>query len=194
MDNASTRNSSRSEFLALALARNPALRTLGVQAEAAGLTLRSTRFGNRPDFAIGPQVEYTRSEQIYGLGVTIALPFWDLRKGEIQTATAEQQRTLAEIEKARLEIAGAVTKAAENLEIARTQLALYTPAFLDRLKGFVAQAEQSYAQNATTLLIYLDAKRTYFDTLANYYESLGNVAEQRAELESAVGVPLELTP
>jgi outer membrane protein TolC len=47
---------------------------------------------------------------------------------------------------------------------------------------------------ATTLIIYLDAKRTYFDTLANYYESLGNVAEQRAELQSAVGVPLELKP
>ena len=126
--------------------------------------------------------------------MTIALPFWDLKKGEIQTATAEQQRTLAEIAKTRLEIASAVEKSAENLEIARTQLALYTPTFLDRLKGFVAQAEQSYAQNATTLLIYLDAKRTYFDTLANYYESLGNVAEQRAELESAVGVPLELMP
>ena len=33
---------------------------------------------------------------------------------------------------------------------------------------------------------------TYFDTLASYYDALGNVAEQRAELESAVGVPLDL--
>ena len=128
------------------MARNPSLRTLGVQAEAAGLTLRSTRFGRRPDFAIGPQVEYTKNEQIYGVGVTIALPFWDRKQGEIQTATAEQQKALAEIEKTRLEITGAVTRTAENLELARNQLALYTPAFLDRLKGFVAQAEQSYAQ------------------------------------------------
>jgi cobalt-zinc-cadmium efflux system outer membrane protein len=182
------------DFVALAMARSPSLRTLGVQAEAAGLTLRSTRFGRRPDFAVCPQVEYTENEQIYGVGLTVALPFWDLKKGEIETATAEQKKTLAEIQKTRLEITGAVTKAAENLEVARNQLALYTPAFLDRLKGFVAQAEQSYAQSATTLIIYLDAKRTYFDTLANYYESLGNVAEQRAELESAVGVPLELKP
>lgn len=194
LDSAVMRRASSSEFLALALARNPSLRTLGVQAEAAGLTLRSTRFGRRPDFAVGPQVEYTKDEQIYGLGLTVALPFWDRKAGEIQTATAEQQKALAEIEKTRLEISGAVTKAAANLESARSQLALYTPAFLDRLKNFVAQAEQSYAQSATTLIIYLDAKRTYFDALANYYESLGNVAEQRAELESAVGVPLEFAP
>ena len=57
-----------------------------------------------------------------------------------------------------------------------------------------SQAEQGYAQSATTLLIYLDAKRTYFDTLADYYESLAKVAETRSDLESAVGVPLEIKP
>jgi cobalt-zinc-cadmium efflux system outer membrane protein len=182
-----------SGFLSLAMARNPSLRALGVQAEAAGLTLRSTRFGRRPDFAVGPQVEYTKDEQIYGLGVTIALPFWDRKQGEIQTATAEQDRTLAEIERTRLEIAGAVTKATNDLQLAREQLALYSPAFLDRLKSLVAQAEKSYAQSATSLLIYLDAQRTYFDTLASYYDALGHAAEMRAELEAAVGFPLELT-
>ena len=174
------------------MARNPSLRTLGVQAEAAGLTLRSTRFGRRPDFAVGPQVEYTKNEQIYGLGVTIALPFWDQKERRDSDGDRRAAEGAGGDRKDTPGNRGAVTKAAENLEVARTQLALYTPAFLDRLKGFVAQAEQSYAQSATTLIIYLDAKRTYFDTLANYYESLGNVAEQRAELESAVGVPLEL--
>lgn len=192
LEQAGTQPADQSEFLSLAMARNPSLRTLGVQAEAAGLTLRSTRFQRRPDFAVGPQVEYTKSEQIYGLGVTIALPFWDRSQGEIQTATAEQQRLLAEIEKTRLEIAGAVTKASKALQLAREQRALYSPAFLEQLKSLVAQAEKSYAQSATSLLIYLDAKRTYFDTLASYYDALGNVAEQRAELESAVGVPLDL--
>jgi len=38
----------------------------------------------------------------------------------------------------------------------------------------------------------LDAKRTYFDTLADYYEAIAEVASSRAALESAVGVPLEI--
>ena len=91
-------------YVALAMARNPSLHTLTMQAESAGLNLRATRFGRRPDFAVGPQVEYTANEQIYGFGVTVALPFWDQKKGEIQTATAEQQKARAEIEKTRLEI------------------------------------------------------------------------------------------
>ena len=92
----------------------------------------------------------------------------------------------------RAEIAGEVTKASATLQIAKEQLALYSPAFLEQLKNLMAQAEQGYAQSATTLLIYLDAKRTYFDTLADYYESLAKVAETRSDLESAVGVPLDL--
>ena len=181
----------RTDFVALALARNPGIRTEFRQAELSGLNLRSTRFGRRPDFAIGPSLEYLDNEQTYGLGVTMALPFWDQKKGAIETATAEQRKAIASLEKTRAEVAAEVTKAAANIEVAKNQLALYSPAFLDQLKAFMAQAEQGYAQNSTTLLIYLDAKRTYFDTVANYYEALGNVAENRAELESAIGVPID---
>ncbi len=185
---------SRTDFVALALARNPGIRTQLRQAEISGLTLRSTRFGRRPDIAVGPSVEYTDAEQIYGLQATLALPLWDQKNGEIDTATANQRKALAELEKTRAEVVAEVTKAAIKLDLAKQQLALYSPVFLDRLKAFTAQAEQGYAQNTTTLLIYLDAKRTYFDTLADYYESLGSVAENRAEVESAIGVPLELNP
>jgi cobalt-zinc-cadmium efflux system outer membrane protein len=181
-------------FVALALARNPALRAQELAAEKAGLSLRATRFGRRPDFAIGPTVEYLQDEQTYGIGVTLPLPFWDQKKGEIQTATAEQQKAFAELEKLRTEVRGEVTKSAEALRIASAQLALYSPEFMEKLKAFVQQAEQGYAQNATTLIIYLDAKRTYFGTLTDYYEALSKVAESRVDLESAVGVPLEVGP
>lgn len=185
---------SRADFVALALSRNPGIRTATRQAELAGLNLRSTRFGNRPDIAVGPTVEYLRNEQTFGLSATVALPLLDQKKGAIETATAEQRKALAELEKTRAEVAAEVTKAAANLNTAAEQLALYSPEFLERLKSFMAQAEQGYAQNTTTLLIYLDAKRTYFDALSDYYDALGNVAENRAELEAAIGVPLELNP
>jgi cobalt-zinc-cadmium efflux system outer membrane protein len=180
-----------SDFVALAMARNPSLRTHQAEASAAELKLRSTRFGRRPDFAVGPSLEYTATEQIYGISGTVALPLWDQKRGEIETASGEQRKAIAEIQKARNEIVGEVTKAAAELHAAREAAALYTPEFLAKLKAFVGQAEQSYAQSATTLIIYLDAKRTYFDTLSAYYESLGKVAAGSAELESAVGVPID---
>lgn len=182
------------DFISLAMARNPALQALDVEAERSGLNVKLTRMGNLPDFSVGPNVEYYEDEQIFSVSASMTLPVWDRKKGEIQTATAQQQQMLAEIQRVRLEIAGGVTATAANLGVASDQLALYPPAFLDKLRAFVKQAEEGYAQSATTLIIYLDAKRTYFDTLTSYYEALGRVAESRAELESSIGVPLELKP
>jgi len=182
------------DFISLAMARNPALKALEVEAEKSGLNVRLTRMGRLPDFSVGPNAEYYEDEQILSVSASMALPLWDQKKGEIQAATAQQQQTLAEIERLRLEIAGGVSGAAMNLNTARDQLALYQPAFLEKLRAFVKQAEEGYAQSATTLIIYLDAKRTYFDTLTNYYEALGRMAESRSELESSIGVPLDFKP
>jgi len=191
LQNAAPRGTSNN-YVTLAMTRNPSLRTQEMQAQLAGLNLRKARLGRRPDFAIGPRVEYTDREQTYGFGATVAIPLWNQSKGEIQTAAGEEQKEIAAVEKLQAEIAGAVIKAAATLDVSRDQLTLYTPAFLDRLKMFVAQAEKSYAQNATTVLIYLDAKRTYFEALASYYEAQGHFAASRAELESAIGVPVDL--
>jgi len=185
---------SLTDYLGLAMARNPAIRTQTRQVELAGLNLRATRLSRHPDVAVGPSIEYLDNEQTYGLGAAFALPLWDQKKGAIETATAEQKKAVAELEKTRAEVAAEVTRAGATLQTANEQLRLYSPAFLDQLKTLMAQAEQGYTQSATTLLIYLDAKRTYFDTLTDYYESLARVAETRSDLESAVGVPLEIKP
>ena len=176
---------------AFALSNNPALRIQLVENEKAGLGIKSAKLSGRPDFTVGPAFELDQEEQVYGLSISLPLPLWNSRKGEIQTATAAQKKALAETEMLRREIVNAVMAAEQNLITANSQLALYTPEFRDRLRALVGQAEKSYAQSATTLLIYLDARRTYFDTLADYNESLAEAARARAELESAVGVPLD---
>lgn len=182
------------DLVAKALAENPGLHVLATQAEVAALNIRQARLARKPDLTVGPSLEYSPSEQIVGVRVTLPLLNKDYGRGEVLSATAEQRKARAEIERLRREITGAVTQAATRLETARRQLALYTPDYLDQLKSVVAQAEHGYAQNATSLLIYLEAKRTYFDTLADYYDTIAGVARSRADLEAAVGAPLVPLP
>ena len=135
-------------------------------------------------------MEYTRDEQIVGLGVSMPLPFWDKKKGEIATATAAQEKALAELDKLRREILRDVTTAAHNLTAARESLAFYTPALRDKLKAALDAAAQSYSEGRTPLLLYLESQRTYFDTQADYFDTLQRLFETQAELESALGVSL----
>ena len=87
------------------------------------------------------------------------------------------------------EIAGAITKALNSRYFARTAGALHARV-LDKLKAFVNQAEKSYAQNATTVLIYLDAENP--STRSRVLQTSVTLPPVRAELESAIGVPVDL--
>ena len=180
----------QSTLLEQALTRNPVVKVQEAGAERTGLSLQSIRKSRLPDFKVGPSLEYTRDEQIVGLGVSLPLPFWDKKKGDIATATAEQEKALAELEKLRREILRDVTTAAQNLLAARDSLAFYTPALRDKLKVALDAAAQSYSEGRMPLLLYLESQRTYFDTQADYFETLQKLFEAQAELESAVGVPL----
>lgn len=178
-------------LLAKALGSNPAIQIQAAEVERSGLNLQSVRKSRLPDFKIGPNIEYTRDEQIVGLGISLPLPLWDKKKGEIATATAAQEKALAELENLRREIRRDVTLAAQNLTAAQESLAFYTPAVRDKLRAALDAAEAGYADGRTPLLLYLEAQRTYFDTQADYFDALQKVFEARADLESAVGQPLD---
>jgi cobalt-zinc-cadmium efflux system outer membrane protein len=181
---------SASACIEAALSSNLSLRMSARQAAVADLSMRAARLERRPDFGIGPSAEYTEEEQVIGLRVSLPLPIWDRKKGVIATAAAEQQKAWADVARVRAEIVRVTAEAAARYEAARDAAGLYTPEFLDRLKASVAQAEHGLANNATTLLVYLEAKQAYFDTLSDYYETLSSVAESRADLESAMGCAL----
>jgi cobalt-zinc-cadmium efflux system outer membrane protein len=180
----------QSTLLENALARNPAIKVQEAEAERTGLNLQSIRKSRLPDFKVGPNLEYTRDEQIVGFGLSLPLPLWNRKRGEIATATAEQEKALAELEKLRREILRDVTTADQNLTAARESLTFYTPALRDKLKAALDAAAQGYSEGRTPLLLYLEAQRTYFDTQADYFETLQKQFETQAELESALGVSL----
>jgi cobalt-zinc-cadmium efflux system outer membrane protein len=166
------------------------LKIQAAEVERTGLSLALTKKSRLPDFTIGPTVEYQKPEQVYGLGISLPLPLWDKKKGPITTATAEQQRALAELDTLRRDIVREVSSAAHLLTAARESLAIYTPAFRGKLKSALDNASQTYSEGRTSLLIFLETERTYYDTEAAYYETLQRLYDAQAALEAGLGMPL----
>lgn len=178
-------------LLNLALARNPSLRIQESEVERTGLSLALTRKSRLPDFTIGPTVEYQKPEQVYGLGISLPLPLWDRKKGAIATANAEQQRALAELDVLRRDIVREASSAWRLFTAAKESLAIYKPEFRARLKSALDTAAQTYAEGRTSLLIFLETQRTYYDTEADYFETLQKLYQAQAALEAALGVSLD---
>jgi cobalt-zinc-cadmium efflux system outer membrane protein len=176
------------------LVGNPSLKVQTAEVERTGLSLKSVQRSRLPDFTIGPDFEYKSDEQNIDLGIALPLPLWDRKSGEIATATAEQQKALAELDVLRNEIAGDVARAYHTLESAKASLSLYTPEFLNRLATLRDATAQSYADGRASILVYLEGQRTYFDTQADYLDTLGKLYGAVAELESASGLLLSEMP
>ncbi|ODU23962.1 MAG: hypothetical protein ABS95_02615 [Verrucomicrobia bacterium SCN 57-15] len=173
------------------LALNPTVKIQEVEIERTGLNLRLVRKSRYPDFTVGPGFETEPGLQVFSFGLSIPLPLWDKKQGPIAVASAEQERALGELDRLRQEILGRVTVASQNLAAVREALTSYTPDFFGRLKAALDTASQSYAEGRTPLLFFLETQRTFFETQASYFETLRRLYESQAELESAIGVPLE---
>ena len=171
-------------------ARNPSLRVQAADVERAGLSVQSVRKSRFPDFAVGPSVEYLNDEQTYDFTITLPLPLWDHKRGEIASAQAEQEKAQAEEDKLKQQISRDVVSAYQELRSANESLALFTPELFAKLKNALDAASQSYADGRTSLLVYLETQRSYFDTEADYYDTLQKLYDAQAALESAAGVPL----
>lgn len=178
------------DLLGVALNENPSLKVQLLEAQKAGLKVDAARLSRAPDFNVGPFVEYGRDEQVYGFGVSVPLPLWDQKTGAIESSNAEKVKAFGEVEKLKLEITQAVQTTLENFNASKDELSFYSGDFLKRLKSSMNQAQKSYESGGTTFLIFLDAKRTYFDAYASYYEALSKVSSSYSELQSAVGIPL----
>jgi len=176
---------------AFALANHPGIRAQLLQIELAQRTVEAARLGSKPDLTVNPVLGVSRDEQSLGIGLTVPLPMWNSGKGNVAVATAGQRRAQAELERLRQEVRQSVQSSQERIQRAQEELSLYTPEFLEELKNTMVRAEKVYAQNATSLLIYLEARRNYFDALSGYYEALGQRAQGLLELESAMGAAPE---
>ena len=178
-------------LLDLAMRRNPAIQLQAAEAERTGLSLQAIRKSRLPDVTVGPQVEYTRDEQTFDFGISLPLPLWNNKRGEIASATAEQEKTFAELDQLKKEILRDVTTAAKNYEAAKDSLAYYTPALREKLKNASEAAAQGYAEGRTPLLLYLETQRTYFEMQTDYFETLQKLYAAQADVESAAGIDLE---
>lgn len=173
--------------VARALRENLAYRAEVIALEKAGVEFEASRLDRYPDFTVGPSMEYAPDEQIYKFGVSIPIPVLNRNEGEIAVALAERRRAEAELVKLRREIVAAVEQAVAARHAGLKALSLYTPNFLGNIKRLAARAERGYAENSVPLLVYIEARRSYFETVADYYDTLGRVAEAQAELDAAIG-------
>lgn len=173
-------------LVALALERRPEIAAAGSAVELSRTNERLQHALAVPDVSVS--LDYTRQQGIpfYGVSASVPLQFFSRNQGEIQKAAVLRQQAESGLEATR-------ARTAAEVRLAYRECASRHEA-LERLAGVLDRSEQvrrtveyAYRSGNTTILDFLDAQRTWFETERAWEEALVGYHASRATLAILTG-------
>jgi cobalt-zinc-cadmium efflux system outer membrane protein len=177
-------------LVAVALEQHPSLRRQGRLVEQADNNLERERQARIPDLTLNGGYWREIGREAFGAGLTIPLPLWYQRQGEIAAATGTKHRTEAELHRSRNELGKAVHQDFQDAQTAAEQIDLYEKELLKQAQETLRIVQFSFQQGASSLLDLLDAQRVHRQTQLDYAQARFELSLAMTRLERSVGGPL----
>ncbi|MFN3682273.1 MAG: TolC family protein, partial [Nitrospira sp.] len=129
--------------------------------------------------------------EAYQAGLSIPLPLWYRREGEIASSMGMKRREEAELLRARNELAMAIHQHYQDARTTAELLEVFDKGLLRQAQEALRLAQFSFQQGASSLLEVLDAQRVQRQIQLDYAEARHNLSVSLAKLEQAVGGALQ---
>ena len=178
------------EMLVQAFEKHPAIRRLSRLAEQAAHTVRLERESRVPNIALEGSYHREAGDEALTMGLSVPLPLWYQRQGEIESALGMKHRAEAERRRIQNELEQAITQYVQEAQTAQEQLEVFETGLLKQAEQTLTVARTSFRQGAASLLDVLDAQRVYRQTLLEYAQARADLSIALARLERAVGAPI----
>ncbi len=170
-----------------ALDRHPALRRQQHVVEQAEFTIEQERASRIPNVAVIGQYHREAGDESITGGLSVPLPIWYRRQGEIGTAMGTHRWAQAERARMQQELEQTITQHFQEVRTAQSQMQVFEQGLLFQAKEALDIAQFSFRHGVASLLEVIDAQRVYRQTLLEYTQSRVDHSIALARLERAVG-------
>jgi cobalt-zinc-cadmium efflux system outer membrane protein len=167
--------------------RHPALRRQQNMVEQAEFTIEQERASRMPNVAVIGQYHREAGDESVTAGLSVPLPIWYRRQGEIGTAMGTHRRAQAERDRFQQELEQTITQHFQEVRTTQAQMQVFEQGLLFQAKEAFDIAQFSFRHGATSLLEVIDAQRVYRQTLLEYAQARADHSVAMARLERAVG-------
>jgi Outer membrane protein len=140
------------------------------------------------DFAAGAETPYTTE-----IGFAVPLFFWQHHKGEVAESQHRELELAASSRDLSAQVSQEVRAAHAAASTSLRQVVYLRDELLPEAREAYRIASTSYGLGGSSALEVLDAQRTLLDVEGQYTDALGASNDARAQLELAVGAPLDST-
>ncbi len=126
-------------------------------------------------------------KRVTGGGISVPLPLWNRKGGEVDKAAAARRQAAAELGLTRQELETKLASQYSLYLVARRQVESFQKNILPQAAESLRLAEFSYRHGETDLLNLLDSRRVYRTTEQDYYKSLLEYWQARTDLWRIAG-------
>jgi outer membrane protein, heavy metal efflux system len=171
----------------MALANRPDIKAAELVVEAANAGLKLAEAQRVRDVTVGGQYSRTGSDNTVGVVAGLPLKIGPRANAAIAQATSTRLQAEALLQLVRTQALTDVEKAFTAYQVSRERLRLFTGGALATANDVRRIEEIAYRDGAKGLLDYLDAQRTYNQTLFDYNQARYDFMLSLYQLELATG-------
>lgn len=177
----------RAALTELALSRHPTLRRQEKAVEQAEFSLEHERAARIPNIAVIGQYHREAGDESVMAGLSVPVPIWYRRQGEIGTAMGTHHRAQADRIRVQHEVEQAVTQFFQEMQTAQRQIQVFEKGLLYQAEEALDIAQFSFRNGVASLLEVIDAQRVYRQTLLEFAQARAAYSLALVRLEQAVG-------
>ena len=179
------------ELLKIAFERRPDLASRAEEDRRAETDMALQRALRSSNISVGGGYKRNDADNSFVIGVTVPLRIFNRNEGEMIRAEAKRKQASSLASAARKHIELEVRQAYEAKEVNRLRVEYIRTQHLEKAEEAGRVTFAAYNLGGATLIDYLDAQRTYRDTLRIYYQALYDARVSLYTLAGSIGMGVE---
>lgn len=174
-------------LLTLAHARHPTLRRQRASVDQAGYSIERERQARVPDVTVNAGYWREIGREAFGGGLSLPLPFWYQRQGEVATAMGAKHQAESEVLRTLNDLSRAIQQNFQDAQTAAEMVDLFERELLNQARETLRVARVSFQHGASGLLDVVDAQRVYWQAQLDYAQARFELSVALTRLERATG-------
>jgi cobalt-zinc-cadmium efflux system outer membrane protein len=182
------------ESLISRISQNPDIARWDVEIEQREAALSLEKAQRLPDLTIAGGVRYLdeSDDQVYVMGMSLPLPFFNRNQGAIREASNELQKAREERTAAEVNAIATLDEVYQTLLSSYTEVTILRDTILPGAESAFNASNEGYLEGKFSYLDVLDVQRSLFDADDTYINSLVVYHKALTSLERLIGEDLSL--
>ena len=172
------------------ITKSPKLKQIKASADIAENRLRLEEKLINPGLTLNAGVDQDPDITSYRFGVSIPIPIWNQRQGQIGEAAAGYRELQAQYTDQELALKRDIESAFQRYLIAQQQVKTFESGLLTQAESVLKVAEAAYRYGERGILEYLDAQRTFRLVRKDYLASKYDYIVAILEIEQLLGMDI----